>query len=165
MTCITDAAAQSDHAPVEVLKIKRTRADRSEKLKRRKVTVETVVKASLLKHLRGDDKQQLRQAIQERVDVFSQRYHIASVALSGMLKKCFHGVHDVRSAQLPDLTCQTFFRQLMLGVDGAVKADLFVKAYYSTHPRLADRLRRPEHLQRRVKEIHDQLSQPLRGWL
>ena len=127
-------------------KRKRSRADRSEKLKRRKVTVETVVKASLLKHLQGDQKQRLRDAIQERVAVFSQRYHLGSLALSGMLKHCFDGVEDVTAARLPDLTRQSFFRQLMLGTQDAVKPDPHVQAYYRDHaPQLAFKLPTQRH--------------------
>jgi len=124
---------------------KRSRADRSEKLKRRKVTVETVVKASLLKYLRGD-KQRLRDAIRERVAAFSQRYHLGSLALSGMLKQCFDGVEDVTVARLPDLTCQSFFRQLMLGTQDAVKPDMHVQAYYHDHaPQLASKMPKQRH--------------------
>jgi hypothetical protein len=124
---------------------KRARADRAAKLKARKGTVETVVKASLLKHLRGDRKHELRHAIQARVEVFSKRYHLASVALMGMLKECFHGAEDVTAVALPDLTCQTFFRQLMLGVQGTLNPNPFVAAYYQAHPQLAAKLPAQRH--------------------
>lgn len=130
------------------VKKKRERSDRSEKLKRRKATVETVVKASLLKHLRGDSKQAVRDAIQARAKAFSQRYYLASIALSGMLKECFNGAVDaeaVAGVALPDLTCQSFYRQLMLGVENARMPNPFVQAYYQAHTQLAAKLPKERH--------------------
>eukprot|EP00963_Diacronema_lutheri_P011241 scaffold1347_cov350-Pavlova_lutheri.AAC.49 len=83
-------------------------ANCSEKLKRRKTTVETVVKASLQKHLCGDGRQRLRDANQVRVLVSLQPYHLVSIALSGRLKECFDGAEDVATIALPDRTCPSF---------------------------------------------------------
>lgn len=130
---------------VEAVPNRRKRPDRAAKLRARKERAETVVKACLLKLLRGDRRLELLHAIRERVRVFSLRFHLASVALSGLLKRCFDGVADVAQAQLPDLADQTFFRHLMLGVDGARLPDPHVRAYYRDHPELVAKLPTERH--------------------
>lgn len=124
---------------------KRKHAARLEKLKRRKAAVETVVKASLMKHLHGDGKKGLRDAIRARVAVFSCCYRLASVAQPAMLKRCVDGAKDDATIALPDLTCQSFYRQLVFSVDDAQKPDPNVKAYYWSPPLLAARLRTQCH--------------------
>lgn len=98
-------------------------ANCSEKLKRRKTTVEIVVKARLQNYLRGDGRQRLCNADQVRVLVFLQPYHLVGIALSGRLKECFDGL---RTSQ--HLCCLTgrahpFYKQLVLFVEDAQKPD------------------------------------------
>jgi hypothetical protein len=117
---------------------KRLRSDRSEKLKERKFKCETVVKSGLYKHLQGDDNQRVNmiQAIQQRVESYSQRVHLASLALSGMVKRTFQGVEDVLDVPvdgIPPVTDVTLIRQLLLGVDDPrTHPNAFVQWYYKT---------------------------------
>jgi len=128
-------------------KQKRKRPDVAAKLECRKRTQEVVVKAALLKHLRGaSTKALLRDAIRARVESYSKRMHIASTALSGLVKQCFMDAPDVVDAALPDFD-QTFFRQLMLGVAGTDAPNVHVQSYYNSHPRLMEKLNaQPRHL-------------------
>ena len=127
---------------------RRSRPDVAEKRKQRSTFQETVVKAALLKHLRGaSSKASLRDAIQDRVAAYSRRMHLASTALSGLVKQCFASTPDAAATALPDFTSQTFFRQLLLGVDDADKKDPYVEAYYRAHPELLAKLQcRSRHL-------------------
>ncbi|RKO98403.1 hypothetical protein CXG81DRAFT_21354 [Caulochytrium protostelioides] len=116
------SVVSTDDTSVVRVPAKRRRSDRAEKLKERRNQTETVVKAALLKYLQGKDKRLVRDAIRARVETFSQRYHIASMALSSLLKRCFDGVEDVMGAQLPDLT-KPIYQQLMLSGARAKKPD------------------------------------------
>ena len=132
--------------PLTEASSRRKRPDVTDRLLRRRGEREAVVKASLLRHLLGA-KALLRAAIQARVDAYSKRMHLASTALSGLLKGCFDGVLDVADAVLPDFGSQTFFRQLLLGVEDASSKDAFVQAYYDAHFHLYAKLRQqPRHL-------------------
>ncbi|RKO96040.1 hypothetical protein CXG81DRAFT_28994 [Caulochytrium protostelioides] len=112
----TSSDTSTNDTSVVSVPAKRRRPDLAEKLKERKNQTETVVKAALFKYLQSDDKRLVRDAIRGRVEAFSQRYHIASIALSGLLKRCFmDGVLNVMDTQLPDLTNLSFYQQLMLG--------------------------------------------------
>jgi len=117
-------------------KTDRTRPDRVAKLLLRKDIAETVVKSSLLKYVHGDDtaKKNFVNACRQRVDAFSRRVVMASIRLSGLIKYAFHGVEDVRQADLPDIFDTTFVRQLMLGVKDAVQPIPAVVSFLDTHP-------------------------------
>ncbi|RKP00628.1 hypothetical protein CXG81DRAFT_26653 [Caulochytrium protostelioides] len=138
-----------DNTGVVSVPAKRRRPDYAEKLKRRMDETETVVKAALLKYLRGGGRLQVQDAIRARVETFSQRYHIASIALFGMLKLCLSrldGAEDVMDAQMPGLTCTTFYQQLMRGVAGTTKPGSDVGNYYQDYPLLAARLPMQRHI-------------------
>ena len=60
-----------------------------------------------------------------------------SIACDGMVKEWFAGQADVNNVGLDDLFEQTFFRQLMLGVDNAIAPDLRIADYHLRHPELA----------------------------
>ncbi len=85
-----------------------------QKLKDRENYEETVVKSCLQKYLQGDTIK-LIDAIKQRVNCFSQRYHMASLILSGFIKSLdnHNDIHYVFE--------QTFIRQLMLGFEGTSK--------------------------------------------
>jgi hypothetical protein len=117
-------------------KEKRKRPDRKKKLEDRKSKVETVVKSTLLKYLHGDEstKEKACKAIQERVVVYSKRMNMASIVLSGILKTLFHDVVDVVSVNVPDITKQTFARQLLLGTNEAKLPIAIISNYFESHP-------------------------------
>ena len=83
-----------------------------QKLKDRENYNETVVKTTLKTYLHT---QKIIDAIKERVKYFSQRYHMASLILSGFLKSL--DSHD----NIEYIFEQTFIRQLMLGFEGTSK--------------------------------------------
>lgn len=117
-------------------KEKRKRPDRQTKLEGRKSNVETVVKSALLKYLQGDKftTEKACKAIQERVVAYSLRMNMASIVLSGILKTLFHNVDDVASVDVPDVTDQTFARQLLLGTTEAKNPVTTIQQYFESHP-------------------------------
>ena len=122
------------------MKKPRSRPDRAEKLKSRKVLSETVVKACLRRYVRGDGdlKDRVIGALHGRVDAYSRRIGFASVALQGIVKEAFDGVDDVCQAVLPeDLFEQTFIRQLMLGMADAQVPSPTIIDFFARHPELA----------------------------
>jgi hypothetical protein len=123
---------------------KRKRPDRQKKLEGRKSNVETVVKSALLKYLHGDKitKENACKAIQERVVAYSQRMNMASIVLSGILKTLFHDVDDVVSVDVPDITDQTFARQLLLGTTDAKIPIAIIHQYFESHPQCITTLQR-----------------------
>ena len=106
--------------------VTKKRPDRAAKLKKRSEQSETVVKACLLKHLRGkgEDKEASRVAIRSRSSAYSRRIRAASLGLMHIIKQLFDGVQDIEtmySINVPEeFLEQTFFRQLMLGTSDAV---------------------------------------------
>ena len=95
-----------------------------QKLKDRENYDETVVKTALKKYLQGE----LIDAIKQRVKCFSQRYHIASLVLSGFLKSLEN--HD----DIEYIFEQTFIRQLMLGFEGTSKEYSKLKEFIEENP-------------------------------
>jgi hypothetical protein len=119
----------------------RKRPDRAAKLRLRQATVQTVVKSALLKYIRGSKevKLALQAAIDKRVKQFSQRAHLASLVLSGIVKSIFantevHAYHTVSVP--PSFLTQTFFRQLLLGTDDARIPETCIATYLLNHPNL-----------------------------
>ncbi len=101
---------------------------------------ETVVKTSLQSFLRN---KRLLEEIRKRVDTFSKRLNLASVALSGILKECFEGYGDVLHAQLPEVFNQTFICQLMVGTHKArIDDHWMITDYYSRYPSFLRDIRR-----------------------
>lgn len=92
---------------------------------------ETVVKSSLLKFIKNDA---AVDAIRKRVEIYSKRANLASVALCGILKECFAGYEDVLKASIPEIFKQTFIRQLMLGCHTGRVKDPFIEDYFSRFP-------------------------------
>jgi hypothetical protein len=83
-----------------------------QKLKDKENYDETVVKTTLKTYLHTPE---IIDFIKQRVNYFSQRYHIASLILSGFIKSLDN--HD----DIHYVFEQTFIRQLMLGFKGTSK--------------------------------------------
>ena len=118
--------------------IKKKRPDRKKKLLDRKDKSETVVKSSLLKYIQGDDKikSKVVNAIKDRVDVYSKRLNLASIALSGIIKELFD--NDPEIQELPDILDQTFIRQLILGTLDSKIPNQIIESYYERNPRFLE---------------------------
>jgi hypothetical protein len=103
--------------------------------------VQTVVKSAILKYIRGskDVKLALQAAIDQRVKQFSERAHLATLVLSGIVKKLFANseVNAFHAPCIPpSFLTQTFFRQLLLGTDDARIPDTHIAAYLQNNPNL-----------------------------
>lgn len=124
----------SDEAPLEHEKAKRKRADRSEKLKERAGTSETVVKLCLRKSLQAaNNKNAFIRAVDERVNNCSIRLKFASLSLMSIIKEASNGIDDVLDITLPDVCDETFFRQLLLGTE---EADPVIEQYFQDNPHM-----------------------------
>ena len=135
MECDGIVRTKGDDTQQDV-KIKRTRPDVAEKRASRAGTVETVVKACLLKHLRGADRDKIRKALALRTAAFSRRMHAASLGLLHIVQARFEGVSNDQLGQVdvPPVDDQTFIRQLMLGVAGADLPNPVVAALHQANP-------------------------------
>jgi hypothetical protein len=119
------------------------RSDRAEKLQLRKVNCETVVKCSLggvLTDVNG--REALLSAIRLRVQAYSKRIHIASLAANLLVREIFTSVPDevLHTVSLPDFTNQTFIFQLLTGTEKAQLPNPIITNLYSRHPELAAKL-------------------------
>ena len=118
----------------------RKRPDRTEKIKLRKTTSETVVKSSLLKYIKGNDKNfknRFQEVIQKRVHSYSQRMNLASIALSGIVKELYSKENNLKNLDLSYLLDATFIRQLILGPESSRKQMLFnLQNYFNDYPEL-----------------------------
>ena len=96
-------------------KIKKARTDRSDKLKLRKSTDETVVKSTLLNYLLGDQEVKLKfiNAIQSRVLSFSKRINMASLSLNEIIKISFNGTIRVSISPAPTVKSNSGFFALI----------------------------------------------------
>ena len=76
------------------LHAKKTRPDRSTKLKQRKNSVETVVKCSIGSIILGEesDKIKIKSIIGQYVDAFSKRAVLGSINMNKLIKELFDGV-------------------------------------------------------------------------
>ena len=129
----------------------RKRNDRSEKLIAKKGLDEKVVKCSLSGLVLGDIdcKTKYLDAIEERVLVFSQRYHIASISLSLLVKELFDKVldKDIKNVKIPFIFEPTFIRQLLVGTKESIKPEQCVVDLHNRYPILLDKLEEiPRHL-------------------
>ena len=131
---------------------KRTRVDRSEVNKRRKVLKLITVKCALLGRLRNgpDPGPTLRVVaqIRSRVEAYSRRVVNASLALATIVKGVFRRDTDSAAPMNADLSwiadvpvppeifTQTFFRQLLLGTSGAQQPSQAVAQCHLAHPQL-----------------------------
>lgn len=118
-------------------KKKRTRKDRSEKLKGRKAQRQTVVKSCLYHYTNGKQAQKakIKDEIEKRVFAFSKRIVMASLALLTLLKELFQNHQNVLEVELPDITDQTFVRQLLCGTESAHNdPNPTVEAFQNQHP-------------------------------
>lgn len=129
-------AAQSK--PATVPSAPRRRPDRKVKLQTRKQTQETVVKACLLRAICGskDNKLDIRRALRLRVAAYSRRVHAASLGLLHVVQARFDGVDEdqVATTPVPDITDQSFVRQLMLGTAASIHPIACVQTLHEEHP-------------------------------
>ena len=126
------------------------RPDVAARLKARRELSETVVKCKLNALLKSEARSAgLVPRIQERVDAFSRRIQIASLALNLLLRETFHDVPTcvLYTKELPgQLFDQTFIRQLITGTECCHKPILAIQNLYQDHPTLQKRLQNiPRH--------------------
>lgn len=128
------------HAPADTQSVEepgKKRPDRAVKKAKRSEESETVVKACLRRHVRGDDEQKddMCDAIRGRVMSFSKRVRSASLGITHLVKQMFDGIQDVASMQVPSKFFeQTFIRQLMLGTQDAIVPDADVTTLHQNFP-------------------------------
>lgn len=122
----------------------RKRKDVSDKIQKRKVEEEYVVKASLAGSLKGDEKErlQLQECLKSWSDALSQRLNFASRSLTLILKQCFHVSKNFKDTPLPDFLDQTFIRQLMLGLENISVDHPSIKELFQQHPNLLKHTKR-----------------------
>ena len=149
-------AGQPARKPAAPVRGKRQRADRASKIQRRKVTKLLTVKCALLSRVRcGADRSLAFRVVEQlkmRVEAYSKRAVNASLAFSGIVKGLFRrepegdamAVDDdgddfswMAAVPVPaEFFTQTFFRQLLLGTEGATQPNEVVAQYYQAHPQL-----------------------------
>jgi hypothetical protein len=116
-------------------KTKRVRNDRKEKLERRRLFEERVVKSTLRRYVQGnnDVKDQVVGAIKDRVQAYSKRIIFASRKLLGFVRHSFHHRH-VNDVDISDIFTQTFIFQLLVGLDNAREPNALLGSYLETMP-------------------------------
>ena len=119
-------------------KVKRKREDRSNKHKHRKTQKLTVVKSALRRYIKGSNSfvNTIIDRINERVRVLSRKTVDMTIAFAGWIKEKFDSVPDPATVNLDHVFEQTFFRQFLLGIDGAVMPDPRIADYHTRHPDL-----------------------------
>ena len=119
-------------------KKKRKRKDVSDKLMARKQEDEFIIKTSLRGSLKGstEEKDYLCKCFKDWSDSISQRLVFASRALTLMLKECFSMSKDFKNVPLPNFLDQTFIRQVLLGGEGSIIENIYIKELFNKHPYL-----------------------------
>jgi hypothetical protein len=122
--------------------VKKERPDRSEKLKTRHTLKLTVVKSALRRYIKRNQRfaDAMIDAITDRVLVVSRKTVDMSISFAGWVKEQFNGregVDGILNVQLHGVFEQTFFRQFIVGVDGAHQPDARILDYHNRHPELA----------------------------
>lgn len=135
---------------------KRSRIDRADNIKRRKVVKLNTVKCALLSRIRCglDPSLSLRvvNAIKSRVEAYSRRIVNGSLALNGIIRSLFKADYQDNSmvdnfsaidfswildVDLPqEIFTQTFIRQLLLGTESAKKPSPIIEQFHECHPQL-----------------------------
>ena len=127
----------------------RKRADVALKLKERKNYDQKVVKCFLSSLLVNQDKkQQIIEAIKNRVTALSKRQVIASISLNYLIKELFHNVplENIKDVSIPDILDTSFIRQLLLGTDDARKPFTEIVEFNKRHPYLLQKINeQPSH--------------------
>ena len=105
---------------------------------RKRITCkETVIKCCLMKYIRYADKdirQRIQDAILLRVDRYSQRVNLASIAIMTFIKQ----EAEAKRPLSPDIFQQTFMRQLLIGTNDARKPFREIQELYGNHPYLLE---------------------------
>lgn len=133
----------------DVKTTKRTRTDRTEKRLQRHFESETVVKAKLWSRLlpgnyqnKTRDRQAFMQELEDRVKAVSRRRHLASLSLLLSILRATENVSEDHeftsfdSTTLSPFLEQSFFRQLMLGVENAQAPNEVVSRLHEEYPEL-----------------------------
>lgn len=156
----------------------RKRPDKAKKCQDKKDNVETVVKCTLQSLMADkDNKDKILKNIRERVELFSKRTCIASIALNKIFKSLFHNIKifELQSVTVPTID-ETFIRQLMLGTKRCHKISQTIKDFYNENP---DFLKKVNELPRYtadsntfthgakkyVTNFHNHLSVRLSSWI
>ena len=98
---------------------------------------ETVIKCCLMKYIRYADqgvRQKIQDAIHTRVQLYSQRVNLASIALMTYLKQEAGAGRPLSEG----IFSQTFMRQLLIGTNRAIVPNLDIQKLYESHPALLD---------------------------
>ncbi len=116
---------------------KHKRPDRKEKLLKRSRTTERIIKCKLRSHLKlnNDDKDKLINLIQKLVYKYSQRIFNTTLLINLMIRDVCKN-NETNLQDIPDITNDTFIRQVMLGTDKAQKPIQFVTTYFNKYPEL-----------------------------
>lgn len=125
------------------------RTDRSLKLKERKNKEQRVVKCYLRSLIINNKKDDIVDAINQRVLAFSKRQVIASIGLNFLIKELFHNVplESLKDVQIPEILEVTFIRQLLLGTQETIKTSQEIVELYKRHPYLQQKINDlPRHL-------------------
>ena len=122
---------------------KKTRPDRSTKLKQRKNSVETVVKCSIGSIILGEesDKIKIKSIIGQYVDAFSKRAVLGSINMNKLIKELFDGVPDseIKNVKVPEFS-QSMVRQLMLGLEKCTEIDQSIQSFFDKNQDLLSKV-------------------------
>jgi hypothetical protein len=121
---------------METTENKTKREDRKEKLKNRSFEKEKVIKCKLKSHLKinSTDKNKIVILLQQISFNYSNRVFNATLLLNLMIRDIFKQKVDINN--VPNITDQTFIRQVMLGSDKSRKTDPFINNYFKQYPEL-----------------------------
>ena len=115
---------------------KTLRPDRSEKLIKRKSLSLTVVKSALKMYVRRDEffKKEFVSLVSKRVYSVSRRTVAMSLAFMGIVKEECSMRDNLGMVDFDYVFDQTFFRQLLLGTDDAIKPDKKILRFFRLNP-------------------------------
>lgn len=116
---------------------KKKRPDRKEKLLKRSKTTERVIKCKLKSHLKlnNSDKEKLINLIRNIVSKYSKRVLNTTLLLNLMIRDVCKS-NEIKLQDIPNITNDTFIRQVMLGTKSAIKPFPIITTYYEKYPEL-----------------------------
>ena len=131
LTSTTTKTAASTSTTTKTL-----RPDRSEKLIKRKSLSLTVVKSALKMYVRRDEffKKEFVSLVSKRVYSVSRRTVAMSLAFMGIVKEECSMRDNLGMVDFDYVFDQTFFRQLLLGTDDAIKPDKKILRFFRLNP-------------------------------
>ncbi len=122
------------------------RPDKAAKQKLKKVQQETVVKCSLGTLLRKKDNEKYHNdvltAIRQRVEQYSKRVHLASIAINMMIREHFNSVPTdlLHRTPLPEFTDTTFIYQFLTNQRGSPAPFPVITDFFRRHRDIYDKL-------------------------